>query len=373
MTADSGHGPGWLIPTADGHGERFAALIEDRRPRLLELFAERIEAVCGLGPDDRPFFEQLMAAAGDVLGDVQRSVRAAAVRVDDRRAPDAWAFTGAGREEPLFGSDDALSAAVLLLNTVMAELTACVQADQELLPCFAVAVTGLNESISRRIQATAGACAASALDRVHRAQVEERRRVARELHDRVGEALSIGLRRLDLAEIVGRPEPPGQADIARLAVAEAMRRLRVVTSDLREPPVASLEKALIGYLESVRADTEVRLEVSGDEAWAPPAVLDEVFLIVREAVRNALTHGAPRLVLIAVEVSPHELTARVSDDGRGFTLVQAAGPGAVGTGLASMRERAALMRGRATVSSTPGQGTRVDLSVPLPGEEPVGG
>jgi signal transduction histidine kinase len=220
------------------------------------------------------------------------------------------------------------------------------------------------------MRAVASACAAVTLDRVHRAQEEERRRIARELHDRVGEALSVGLRSLDLLEISGA-ESPGQAVVARKAVVEAMRRLRMVTSDLREPPVSSLEKALLGHLEFVRADTEVRLDLSGDEAWAPLAVLDEVFLILREALRNALTHGAPGLVLIGVEFSPHELSASVIDDGCGFSPPQGTGHAAVGMGLASMRERAALVGGKIMVSSMPGHGTRVELYVPLPDQEPA--
>jgi signal transduction histidine kinase len=263
---------------------------------------------------------------------------------------------------------------VLLLNTMLATLTGYATSDQELLPCFTVAVAALNESISRHMQAVAGVSAASTLDRVHRAQVEERRRLARDLHDRVGEALAIGLRRLDLQEIPGRadlPGAPGAPGASREALVEAMRRLRVVTSDLREPPVASLEKALIGHLESVRADAEVRLHISGDEGWAPPAVLDEVFLILCEGLRNALTHGAPQLVLIGVEVCLEELSAWVIDDGCGFSPAPAAGGAASGSGLASMRERAALVGGRVVVASMPGHGTRVQLHLPLPHQHQV--
>jgi signal transduction histidine kinase len=120
----------------------------------------------------------------------------------------------------------------------------------------------------------------------------------------------------------------------------------------------------------VCADADVRLHVSGDEAWAPPAVLDEVFLILREALRNALTHAAPQLVLIGVEICARELTAWVMDDGRGFSP-PAATQTASGSGLASMRERAALVGGRLVVSSMPGHGTRVELHVPIP--DPDGG
>ncbi|HEY0932687.1 MAG TPA: ATP-binding protein [Trebonia sp.] len=361
-------GSGWLVSPEDGCNERFAALIEDCRPRLLLTFAQRVTAVYDLAAENRPFVEQATATAADVIADVVHSVRAAAVRIDDRHLPDAWAITRAGNEEGLSPADG-LTVAVTLLNLMLAALTAYVTADQELMPCFTIATTALNESISRRMQAVASACDASVLDRIHRAQADERRRIARDLHDRVGEALSVGIRRLDLLEMAGLAERPDQARIAREALVEVMRRIRVVTSDLREPPVQSLEKALIGYLESVRADAEVRVRISGDEVWAPPAVLDEVFLIVREAVRNALKHGDPRLVLIGVELSSRELTAWVIDDGGGFDPAGVTGRAAAGTGLASMRERASLMGGRLMVSSMPRYGTRIELHVPLAGED----
>jgi signal transduction histidine kinase len=75
------------------------------------------------------------------------------------------------------------------------------------------------------------------------------------------------------------------------------------------------------------------------------------------------------MVLIGVALAPHELRAWVEDDGRGFLAAPAPDPVSTGTGLASMRERAVLMGGRLTVTSVPGQGTRVELLVPLPGRD----
>lgn len=367
MAADSAVDPAGEVDERNG---RFAALIADGRQAILRTFARRFKERYGFIPDGGAFHDRAMATASGVISDVVGSVWAGEVRIDDSHMPDARAIARAGWDECL-STADGLCIAVLLLNTMLATLTGYVSTDQELLPCFTVAVAALNESISRHMQAVAGVSAASTLDRVHRAQVEERRRLARELHDRVGEALAIGLRRLDLQEMPGLEDLPGEPSASREALVEAMRRLRVVTSDLREPPVASLEKALIGHLESVRADAEVRLHLSGDEGWAPPAVLDEVFLILCEALRNALTHGAPQLVLIGVEVCAEELSAWVIDDGCGFSPAPAAGGGASGSGLASMRERAALVGGRVVVASMPGHGTRVQLHLPLPDQHQV--
>jgi signal transduction histidine kinase len=186
------------------------------------------------------------------------------------------------------------------------------------------------------------------------------------LHDRLGEVLTVGLRQLDLYEIAGPQEPDEGAVAAREALVEALRRLRLVTSDLRDDPVTSLEKALLDYLDRIYTDADVRLAVTGDEAWVPAVVLDEAFLIIREALRNALKHGEPQSVMIGVNLTAHELRARVRDDGRGFVCGDADSP-LTGNGLATMRERAALLGGSLKISSEPGCGTNVELNVSLPG------
>jgi signal transduction histidine kinase len=361
VAADSAVDPASEVDELNG---RFAALIADGRQEILRTFARRFKEKYGFIPENGVFHERAMATASGIISDVVGSVRVGMVQINDNHRMDARAIVRAGWDECLSPADG-LCIAVLLLNTMLATLTGYVTTDQEVLPCFTVAVAALNESISRHMQAVAGVSAAGMLDRVHRAQVEERRRLARDLHDRVGETLAVGLRRLDLQEMPGCADLPSEPSASREALVEAMRRLRVVTSDLREPPVASLEKALIGHLESVHADAEVRLHISGDEGCAPPAVLDEVFLILCEALRNALTHGAPQLVLIGVEVRAEELSAWVIDDGCGFSPAPVEGA-ASGSGLASMRERAALLGGRAVVASMPGHGTRVQLQLPLP-------
>jgi signal transduction histidine kinase len=249
-----------------------------------------------------------------------------------------------------------------------------VQGDPELVPWFAKAVVALNESISVRIREATLAYTGYLLERVDQAHLDERRRIARDLHDRLGEGMSaafrqIELHELDLAGEEGQPARGRRAAKAKEAITEAMRRLRVVISDLRHEPVRSLEKALIEYIDSLAADADVRLRVSGDETWAPSSVVDEAFLILREAIRNALRHGRPRMVLIGVALAPHELRAWVEDDGRGFLPAPSPDPVSTGTGLASMRERAALLGGRLAVTSVPGQGARVELLVPLPGRD----
>lgn len=362
----------WTAVTADKASElneRFAAQLAQARPAILQEFMQRCYEKYSFIRDADAFSEYAMSIATDVIGDVVASVRAGEVRIDDGYRASARVIARLGRDECMTPAD-ALGLATQLLSGMIGQLAEYVAADPALMPCFTGAVAALNESVACRMHAVAASIAANALDRVHSARVEERRRLARELHDRVGESLTIGLRRLDLQEALGTEDPPDET-VSRDALVEAMRRLRVVTSDLREPPVTNLEKALLDYLDSVRADAEVQLHISGDETWAPPAVRDELFLILREALRNALTHAAPTLVLVGVEVSAQELSAWVIDNGCGFSQALAPENAASGTGLASMRERAVLVGGRLAVWSLPGHGTRVELHVPLPDQQPA--
>jgi signal transduction histidine kinase len=231
---------------------------------------------------------------------------------------------------------------------------------------FMTALRTVNGWVGKHVRGSGDAYLAR-LDLIQRARTDERCRIARELHDRLGEVLTVGLRQLDLYELTGPQEPDGRSLIARVALVEAMRRLRLVTSDLRDDPVTSLEKAVLDYLDRVCADADIQLIVTGDETWASAVVLDEVFLIIREALRNALKHGAPRSLTIGVDLTPYELRAHVHDDGRGFACNGGTDPPPTGSGLAAMRERAALLGGSLTISSAPGRGTNVELSVCLPG------
>jgi signal transduction histidine kinase len=307
-----------------------------------------------------------MANASETIADVADSVEAAGAQANADHRPIAWTTGQAGtRHQP--SPADSMRAAVVLFDLTMSALERHVLHDHDLLPCFTTAVLALNESIGRRVRAETIAYVGYLFNRMQQAHIEEQHRIARDLHDRIGGELTVGLRQLDLHEISDPGDPLNRTAIARQALVETMRELRLVTSGLRQEPVTCLEKALIRYLDSAAGETEVQLRVSGDERWAPPAVIDEVFLIIREAARNALSHAAPQQVLVEVDIAPYELRALVGDDGRGFVPGRAAGSAFSGTGLASMRERAEVIEGLLTVSSVPGHGTRVELLVPLPG------
>ena len=96
----------------------------------------------------------------------------------------------------------------------------------------------------------------------------------------------------------------------------------------------------------------------------PGHVRDQVFLVLREAVRNAVFHSGCGSLSVGLDIAPESIVGSVEDDGRGFDPAD----GDRGVGLRSMRERAALLDGALRLDCKPGRGTRVEVSVPLAGD-----
>lgn len=350
--------------------QRLAALIESDRIEIVGAYKQSLETSGSTVLDDPASLSQAIVHGSQIVTDVVESVRAGAVLIDAHHELSPW-MLGGNRTAKAMSTQDSLRADLTLFDAMVTSVTGHVGDSHDLLPWFAIAVRALNESINTRLTQAAVAQHGYLISRVHHAHLNERHRIARELHDRFGEGLSVALRQLELHELVGTDEPVRAAAAnakAREAIREGMRRLRAVTSDLQRcVPVMNLENALADYLDAIEADDVVlRLHVSGDEAWATYTVVDQSFLILREAIRNALTHGDPTIVLISVEITLHELHAWVEDNGRGFDSQQTPGS-SDGSGLTSMRERMALLNGTISISSRLGHGSQVELLIPLPG------
>lgn len=362
--------------------ERFAELIITERDTMLTAYASSLRDLVSPVVTNPWTHEQVMRHAAEVIADVAAVVAGNLTRPRDHGEFLAL-LIGEGQADSRLCPADLLRAVTVFFEVTVRSLGSLVRSDPSLLTCFVTAVIALNESIGRQIKEGPHAYASLLLERVDQAHTQERRRIARDLHDQLGESISVALREFELYELASerelaaasapardRPvrgtaaqEPFARGESVREALIETMRRLRAVTSDLHQEAVRSLENSLVMYLDSVSSEADVRLRVSGNEGWVPPAVIGEAFLIIREAIRNALTHGDPKTLLIDIILAPHELHAWVEDDGCGFLV----GAVSAGIGLSSMRERAALLNGRLTVASTPGQGTQLELLIALPG------
>jgi signal transduction histidine kinase len=169
----------------------------------------------------------------------------------------------------------------------------------------------------------------------------ERGIISRELHDGVAQAIAAGLTELELYEhywLNHRPE---------LAHAKAGTAMRVLRSAL----AATKELA-----------ARVRLQPGG--GFPPrPAAPAELFLLLREAVNNAVTHAGPSTIIIRISVGGGKVNATVADDGRGIPVEQLDSPASLG--LQSIRERTALLGGTCQILSAESAGTRVVVTVPL--------
>ena len=217
-----------------------------------------------------------------------------------------------------------------------------------------------NATLFSRLQGLSG--------RLMEVQEAERRHLARELHDEIGQLLT-GLR-LTL-EV---PESPSPAVRERLAqaqelVAELLDRVRALSLDLRPSILDDLGllPALLGHVERYTSQTKVRvhLEHSGLDRRFAAETETAVYRIVQEALTNVARHGRVEEVTVRLWATDDVLGVQVEDHGAGFD------PGAVGAGrsggLAGLRERAALLNGHLTVETRPGRGVRLTAEVPLHG------
>jgi signal transduction histidine kinase len=215
------------------------------------------------------------------------------------------------------------------------------------------------------------------MTQVVKAQEEERQRVARELHDQAGQAitaLQLGLSRL---EAVGpTPETQEQAASLRELALEAMQIVRNLALDLRPSALdeLGLAVALKDYVETFATRTGVtaRLDVTGKQQRLPAETEVTLFRIAQEGLTNVAKHARASLVTVTLAFNHAYLRLAIEDDGVGFDTRRALGaerPRSLG--IIGMRERSHLLGGELHVGSRPHEGTRIVITVPLGSEDPV--
>ncbi|HEX2774533.1 MAG TPA: sensor histidine kinase, partial [Micromonosporaceae bacterium] len=199
--------------------------------------------------------------------------------------------------------------------------------------------------------------------------VEERYRIARELHDSVTQKLFSLRLTADAAAVLVHQDPARAADhlaTVRQLAAEATNELRTIVVGLRPPDLAGdgLHVALRKQAELLDRVHGAQVRFRGCPVPRLPGGREEaVYRIAQEAVHNALRHGEPRLVDIELSSEDGKLVLIVSDDGHGFDPAEASAGLRRRLGIASMADRAAAAGGRLTLDSRPGTGTVVRLEV----------
>lgn len=230
---------------------------------------------------------------------------------------------------------------------------------------------GMVEDISERKKAEA--TKNQWVERIITAQEEERRRIARELHDGIGQivtSLAIGLRSIEDEGCV--ESTMSQVRTLRQAASTAVEDLRRIARGLR-PSVLDdlgLYEALRQYAREYELTYGLVVDVylQGKEQPRPPGPVETaLYRIVQEALTNVAKHSAARHVGVVLNCTPSTINLVVEDDGCGFDATATQPAGANGIGLIGMRERAALLDGTVEIESSPGKGTAVYVRIPLKG------
>lgn len=214
------------------------------------------------------------------------------------------------------------------------------------------------------------------------AQEQERKRIARELHDETSQAITSLT--LNLQAVVGMAEMKGIGD------AEFLERLRATHSygvqagneivrimkELR--PTLLDELGMPAAIHRYAKDTlqakgiDVSADFAGTEQRFPPEVEVTLFRVAQGAIGNILEHSEANNASVKLECDATECTLQIEDDGKGFDASKLTGVDACGrgAGVFTMKERVGLVGGNCHIESRPGRGTRVVVKVPVAGGEP---
>ncbi|HEY0755466.1 MAG TPA: sensor histidine kinase [Ktedonobacteraceae bacterium] len=203
------------------------------------------------------------------------------------------------------------------------------------------------------------------LARQQLAIVEERNRLARDLHDSVKQhlfviALQVGTARLRLDHEQNISEAQQRLSEAERVLTQVQEELKTLIRELR--PVAlegkGLKLALQELVEQWKNQTTIQASLQADDEQALPLLVEEAFFrVAQEALSNAARHSCATSILVRLSNEAEQVTLSIADNGQGFS----AAPGELhkGVGLLSMRERMQALGGNVAIESQPGQGTRV--------------
>jgi two-component system NarL family sensor kinase len=199
--------------------------------------------------------------------------------------------------------------------------------------------------------------------------VEERIRLARELHDTLAQGMTaVGLQMESVDALL---ESGASAARARESLARALALNRASLADVRRSVLdlraatldgRSLVQAVQALARGRAAPPKIKVMVVGGNQPLPARLEVGVYRIISEALTNVERHAHAERVRVRLTITPERLRCTISDDGRGFNPEEVP----VGHfGLVGMNERAKLLGGRLRLASAPGRGTRLSVSVPV--------
>lgn len=357
-------------PGRDRHGFPWAAqALEDHAEEILAEYRERLEdmqsflataAENGRRPLEARARALLSYAAGMLRSDGRPAVEVEeevlrAIKDDPNAPVDAH-------------PDEALAAAMALCRAAVSAVGK--EAPPGCSPEDALAVgLRIQESIVGPIGRIATLAYSNYLMyKIHETQVAERRRFSRELHDRVAHSVAVVNQHLELYQALRKPNPEEaerKLERAGELTREAMTVARDISVAMRGTNAGeSMEVALENLLKfTVGEGIEYEVSNDGEDKELPEPVRDQMYLILREGIRNAVSHSGGRRIEVKLGLTDGVAVGVINDYGRGFDPKEAYDGD--GVGLKSMRERAELLGGRLEIFSNPRSGTRVEVTIPL--------
>ena len=238
-----------------------------------------------------------------------------------------------------------------------------------------VRVSGVTLDITEQQRAEKERDRLRSLEVATRAEAAERGRISRDLHDRVAHSMGVVHQSLQLYGALAEKDPDRANDKLQTAGEMAKASLeatRNLSMELRRSETENgLGPALRDLLTVATPDgLHTELSISGDESLLAKHLRGQLYLILREAVRNAVRHSGCGHLTVGLDITPAKVSGHVEDDGHGFggngnRETNGNEEARNGLGISSMRERAALLEGAVEIYSSPGKGTDVRIQVPL--------
>ncbi len=210
-----------------------------------------------------------------------------------------------------------------------------------------------------------------------KAQEDERRRLAREIHDGPAQILANVVLRIDICQKLAQTDTERLLEeLAQLKelIRASLQDVRKVIFDLR--PMALDDLGLVPALRSFVSDFQdkagipAELVVFGTERRMTPAFEVAMFRLIQEALNNVHKHAFASEAKVKVEFTPEAVVLQIGDNGRGFDYpaVREAGRG-VSFGLVGMRERVDLLHGKMEINTAVGKGTQIKFFIPIPSDD----
>lgn len=358
--------------TSQAYLSEVADVLETRSEEIIAAYERRLLNMDSPLVAKASTREQLKAQAHSVLRDVAMTLRGQ--EGSSRTAPpDGDPLSegiGASRARERVHASESLRAVTALSEAALSEVVDNLPPSQTSQRQVAAVALAIQKSIMERVARASVSYVNYLISKAHESHADERRRIGRELHDRVAHSIVVVFRSLELYEMYKAQESSKaqeKLEFGKKMAQEALKSARDLSSELRHSSAEEgLEVALSEHLRIIAPpDVDALLSSKGDESFISPEVRDELFLILREAVRNAVAHARAHKIRIELHTTEDRVRATVEDDGKGFDPDEA-NISDNGTGLASMRERTALLGGMLNLLSAPGGGTRVEVYVPLP-------